>query len=230
MNIITKIRNLLALDQLTKKQKIYLFTTPIVILLLGLISHDTFINILIGVSGMWYVAFYATAANKYSFIFALLYVSLYTVVCLQNRIMLDALQNIILIPVYIASFIKWGKSQTTPQNLSKRNTIILFITFPLMILSLYMISMSLKGNYSLLDSLNTTCTLYAMFLGYFGLSINWAFWTINNVVSAVIFGLALLTPTGSVAVFAMKLIFFFNGLIGWYTWYKMGKNKEEIIN
>lgn len=215
---------------LTKSQKLWTAGAPLLILLLGLIAHDTPINLLIGVVGMIYVAIYGVGNTRWAFILGVLYVSLYTIVCLQNRIMLDALQNIILIPVYIASFIKWGKSQTTPQNLSKRNTIILFITFPLMILSLYMISMSLNGNYSLLDSLNTTCTLYAMFLGYFGLSINWAFWTINNVVSAVIFGLALLTPTGSVAVFAMKLIFFFNGLIGWYTWYKMGKNKEEITN
>ena len=50
MNIVMKIKNVLMLDKLTKKQKIYLFTTPLVILLLGLISHDTFIN-----WSIWYV-------------------------------------------------------------------------------------------------------------------------------------------------------------------------------
>ena len=175
---------------------------------------------------MFYVCVYGIGNTKWAFIFGTIYVSLYTIVCLQNRIMLDALQNVVLIPIYIASFIKWSKENVSPKNLNRKNTILLFGSFPLVILLLYIISMLLKGNYSLLDSINTTCTLYAMLLGYYGLSINWAFWTVNNVVSAVIFGLALLTPTGSVAVFGMKLIFFFNGLIGWYTWYKMGKDKN----
>ena len=175
---------------------------------------------------MFYVCVYGIGNTKWAFIFGTIYVSLYTIVCLQNRIMLDALQNVVLIPIYIASFIKWGKENVSPKNLNRKDTILLFVSFPLMILLLYLISVLLKGNYSLLDSINTTCTLYAMLLGYYGLSINWAFWTVNNVVSAVIFGLALLTPTGSIAVFGMKLIFFFNGLIGWYTWYKMGKDKN----
>ena len=193
---------------------------------MGLIAGDTSVNLLIGVIGMFYVCVYGVGNTKWAFIFGTVYVSLYTIVCLQNRIMLDALQNVVLIPIYIASFIKWGKENVSPKNLNRKDTILLFVSFPLVILLLYIISVLLKGNYSLLDSINTTCTLYAMLLGYYGLSINWAFWTVNNVVSAVIFGLALLTPTGSIAVFGMKLIFFFNGLIGWYTWYKMGKDKN----
>ena len=211
---------------LTKTQKLWTIGAPFSILLLGLIAGDTPINLLIGVIGMFYVCVYGIGNTKWAFIFGTIYVSLYTVVCLQNRIMLDALQNVVLIPIYIASFIKWGKENVSPKNLSKKDTILLFASFPLVILLLYIISILLKGNYSLLDSINTTCTLYAMLLGYYGLSINWAFWTVNNIVSAVIFGLALLTPTGSIAVFGMKLIFFFNGLIGWYTWYKMGKDKN----
>ena len=211
---------------LTKTQKLWTAGAPLLILLLGLIAGDTPINLLIGVIGMFYVCVYGVGNTKWAFIFGTIYVSLYTIVCLQNRIMLDALQNVVLIPIYIASFIKWGKENVSPKNLNKKDTILLFVSFPLIILLLYLISILLKGNYSLLDSINTTCTLYAMLLGYYGLSINWAFWTVNNVVSAVIFGLALLTPTGSIAVFGMKLIFFFNGLIGWYTWYKMGKDKN----
>ena len=211
---------------LTKTQKLWTAGAPLLILLLGLIAGDTPINLLIGVIGMFYVCIYGVGNTKWACILGTIYVSLYTIVCLQNRIMLDALQNVVLIPIYIASFIKWGKENVSPKNLNRKDTILLFVSFPLMILLLYLISVLLKGNYSLLDSINTTCTLYAMLLGYYGLSINWAFWTVNNVVSAVIFGLALLTPTGSIAVFGMKLIFFFNGLIGWYTWYKMGKDKN----
>lgn len=208
----------------TKKQLLYIIIIPLLIGLLGVISKDSLINILIGVAGGLYVAYYAIFSTKYSFLLGVLYVSLYTFVCLENKVYLDALQNVILIPIYIASFVKWGKENVTPKNLNKKHTILLFISFPLVIFGLYLISMLLKGNYSLLDSINTTCTLYAMLLGYYGLSINWAFWTVNNVVSAIIFGLALFTPTGSIAVFAMKLIFVINGLIGWYTWYKIGKN------
>ena len=62
-----------------------------------------------------------------------------------------------------------------------------------------------------------------MVLGYFGFSINWALWSANNIASAVTFGLALATPTGSITVFAMKVIFMINGIIGWYTFSKIGK-------
>ena len=211
----------------TKKQLLYIIIIPLLIGLLGVISKDSLINILIGVSGAFYVAYYAIFSTKYSFLLGVLYVSLYTFVCLENKVYLDALQNVILIPIYIASFVKWGKENVTPKNLNKKHTILLFVSFPLVIFGLYLISMLLKGNYSLLDSINTTCTLYAMLLGYYGLSINWAFWTVNNVVSAIIFGLALFTPTGSIAVFAMKLIFVINGLIGWYAWYKMGNEANS---
>ena len=230
MNIITKLENVLMLDKLTKNQKIYLFTTPLVILLLGLISHDTPINILIGVSGMWYVAFYAVAANKYSFIFALVYVSLYTFVCLQNRIMLDALQNLVLIPIYIASYYHWGKSSVKPENLDKKHTFMLLVSAIAVLVALYFVSFILHGNYSFLDSLNTTCTLYAMLLGYYGMSLNWAFWSINNVASAIVFFLALFPPTGSITVFAMKMIFLINGFIGWYNFTKLGKTKNNEEN
>lgn len=205
-------------------QKLWVAGAPILILILGLIAKDTPINLLIGVVGMIYTGSYGVGNSKWPFILGVLYVSLYTFICLENKVYLDALQNVILIPIYIASFVKWGKENVTPKNLNKKHTILLFVSFPLVIFGLYLISMLLKGNYSLLDSINTTCTLYAMLLGYYGLSINWAFWTVNNVVSAIIFGLALFTPTGSIAVFAMKLIFVINGLIGWYTWYKIGKN------
>lgn len=224
---ITKLENVLMIDKLTKNQKIYLFTAPLVVLLLGLISHDTLINILIGVTGMWYTAFYAVAANKYSFIFALVYVSLYTFVCIQNRIMLDALQNLVLIPIYIASYYHWGKSNVKPGNLSKKDTAILLSSAVGVLIVLYFLSLILHGNYSFLDSLNTTCTLYAMILGYFGMSLNWAFWSINNVVSALVFFLALFTPTGSITVFAMKMIFVINGFIGWYNFTKLGKTEHE---
>ena len=230
MNIITKLENVLMLDKLTRNQKIYLFTTPLVILLLGLISHDTPINILIGVSGMWYVAFYAVAANKYSFIFALVYVPLYTFVCLQNRIMLDALQNLVLIPIYIASYYHWGKSSVKPENLDKKHTFMLLVSAIAVLVALYFVSFILHGNYSFLDSLNTTCTLYAMLLGYYGMSLNWAFWSINNVASAIVFFLALFTPTGSITVFAMKMIFVINGFIGWYNFTKLGKVKNNEEN
>ena len=218
------------LDKLTKNQKIYLFTAPLVVLLLGLISHDTPINILIGVSGMWYVAFYAVAANKYSFIFALVYVVLYTVICLQNRVMLDALQNLVLIPIYIASYYHWGKSSVKPENLDKKHTFMLLVSAIAVLVALYFVSFILHGNYSFLDSLNTTCTLYAMLLGYYGMSLNWAFWSINNVASAIVFFLALFTPTGSITVFAMKMIFVINGFIGWYNFTKLGKVKNNEEN
>lgn len=214
---------------LTKFQRVWLIGSPLAILILGILSGDSLINITIGVSGMWYVAYYAVIANKYSFIFAIVYVLLYTVICLQNGVVLDALQNVILIPIYIASYIHWGKANVKPENLDKKHTIMLLLSAIAVLIGLYFLSQVLHGNYSILDSLNTTCTLYAMILGYYGMSLNWAFWSINNVASAIVFFLALFTPTGSITVFAMKMIFVINGFIGWYNFTKLGnvKNNEE---
>ena len=67
-----------------------------------------------------------------------------------------------------------------------------------------------------------------MILGYYGFTINWLMWSINNVLSAITFGLALMTPTGSLTVFVMKVIFMINGFIGWYNFSRISK-KEALV-
>lgn len=214
------------ISSLTKFQKAWIVGATLAILVLGIVSGDSPMNVAIGVSGILYVSVYTTCVKE-SFLLAILYVTLYTFICLQNRVMLDALQNLVLIPIYIASYYHWGKSNVKPSNLSKKDTAILLSSAVGVLIVLYFLSQILHGNYSFLDSLNTTCTLYAMILGYFGMSLNWAFWSINNVASALVFFLALFTPTGSITVFAMKMIFVINGFIGWYNFTKLGKKDAE---
>lgn len=214
---------------LTKFQKCWIVGATLAILCLGILSGDTPMNVAIGVSGIVYVAVYTTSVKE-SFLLAILYVSLYTFICLQNGVVLDALQNVILIPIYIASYVHWGKANVKPENLDKKHTIMLLLSAIAILIGLYFLSQALHGNYSILDSLNTTCTLYAMLLGYYGMSLNWAFWSINNVASAIVFFLALFTPTGSITVFAMKMIFVINGFIGWYNFTKLGKAKNNEEN
>jgi len=209
-------------SNISTAQKIWIFSSTLAVLLLGIVSGDTPVNIVIGVVGMAYVAVYSTGARG-AFLMGVAYVALYTIICLENRIMLDALQNVILIPIYIASYVHWGKHKVKPRNATSAQNM-LFVTATIVGgLLLYGLSRLLHGNYSALDASNTSCTLAAMILGYLGYSLNWAFWSVNNLISAVTFGLCLATPTGSVAVFVMKCIFFFNGLLGWWNFYKMGK-------
>ena len=214
-------------NSITNAQKLWIICSTLAIALLGAVSGDNWVNILIGTVGMFYVSVYSTGARG-AFLLGVVYVSMYTIICLQNRIMLDAVQNIILIPLYIYSFIYWGKNNVRPRNINKKQSAIVLASAVVVIVALWGLSKMLHGNYSELDALNTTCTLYAMVLGLYGISLNWALWTINNVSSALTFGLALATPTGSITVFAMKMIFLINGLIGWYTFNKMGK--EGVSN
>lgn len=211
-------------SSITTKQKAWIISSTLAICLFGVISGDAWVNILIGTIGMFYVSVYSTGTRG-AFLLGVAYVSLYTIVCLQNGIVLDAVQNIILIPLYIYSFIYWGKHNIKPRNISKKNTALILGSVVIVFVALFGLSKLLHGNYSALDALNTTCTLYAMVLGLYGLSINWILWTVNNVASALIFGLALLTPTGSITVFCMKMIFMINGLIGWYNFTKIGKTE-----
>ena len=214
-------------NSITNAQKLWIICSTIAIALLGVVSGDSWVNILIGTVGMFYVSVYSTGARG-AFLLGVVYVGLYTVICLQNRIMLDAIQNIVLIPLYIYSFIYWGKNNVRPRNINKKQSAIVLASAVVVIVALWGLSKLLNGNYSELDALNTTCTLYAMVLGLYGISLNWALWTVNNISSALTFGLALATPTGSITVFAMKMIFLINGLIGWYTFTKMGK--ESVSN
>lgn len=210
-------------NKLSTAQKLWIGLSTLAVVVLGIISGDSWVNILIGGVGMFYVAVYGTGTTRWGFILGVAYVGLYTVICLENRIMLDALQNIVLIPLYILSFFYWGKHKIKPRNISIKKSWLIMLSAAVVMAALYGLSKLLHGNYSTLDALNTTCTLYAMVLGLYGISLNWALWTINNAASALTFGLALATPTGSITVFAMKLIFFVNGLIGWYTFNKIGK-------
>ena len=213
-------------NSITNAQKLWIVCSTLAIALLGVVSGDSWVNILIGTVGMFYVSVYSTGARG-AFLLGVAYVGLYTIICLQNRIMLDAIQNIVLIPLYIYSFIYWGKNNVRPRNISKKQSSIVLASAAVVVVALWGLSKLLNGNYSELDALNTTCTLYAMVLGLYGISLNWVLWTVNNVSSALTFGLALATPTGSITVFAMKMIFLINGLIGWYTFTKMGKESAN---
>lgn len=212
-------------NSLTTAQKLWIACSTLAILILGIVSGDTPINIFIGAIGMFYVAVYSTGKTRWAFILGVVYVSVYTIICLENRIMLDAVQNIILIPIYIASFVHWGKHSVTPHNASTKKNLLFILITALVGVGLYFLSVALHGNYRFLDAFNTACTLGAMVLGYYGFSINWALWTANNLASAITFGLALAMPTGSITVFAMKVIFLVNGLIGWYNFNKIGKGE-----
>ena len=214
-------------NSITTAQKLWIICSTLAIAILGVVSGDSWVNVLIGTVGMFYVSVYSTGARG-AFLLGVAYVGLYTIICLQNRIMLDAIQNIVLIPLYIYSFIYWGKNNVTPRNINKKQSAIVLLSAVFVMIALWGISKLLHGNYSELDALNTTCTLYAMVLGLYGISLNWGLWTINNVASALTFGLALTTPTGSITVFAMKMIFLINGLIGWYNFVKIGK--ESVAN
>lgn len=214
-------------DELAPSQRLWIIGSTLAIMILGIISGDSWINVLIGTIGMFYVSVYASGARG-AFLLGVIYVGLYTIICLENRIMLDALQNIVLIPIYIASFIHWGTHNVKPRNGSiKQNGLFIVITI-IAGISFYFISKALHGNYSALDASNTACTLAAMILGYYGFTINWLMWSINNVLSAITFGLALMTPTGSLTVFVMKVIFMINGFIGWYNFSRISK-KEALI-
>lgn len=214
-------------DELAPSQRLWIIGSTLAIMILGIISGDSWINVLIGTIGMFYVSVYASGARG-AFLLGVIYVGLYTIICLENRIMLDALQNIVLIPIYIASFIHWGTHNVKPRNGSiKQNGLFIVITI-IAGISFYFISKALHGNYSALDASNTACTLAAMILGYYGFTINWLMWSINNVLSAITFGLALMTPTGSLTVFVMKVIFMINGFIGWYNFSRISK-KEDLI-
>ena len=214
-------------DELAPSQRLWIIGSTLAIMLLGIISGDSWINVLIGTIGMFYVSVYASGARG-AFLLGVIYVGLYTIICLENRIMLDALQNIVLIPIYIASFIHWGTHNVKPRNgIIKQNGLFVVITI-IAGISFYFISKALHGNYSALDASNTACTLAAMILGYYGFTINWLMWSVNNVLSAITFGLALMTPTGSLTVFAMKVIFMINGFIGWYNFSRIS-NKEALI-
>ena len=214
-------------DELAPSQRLWIIGSTLAIMLLGIISGDSWINVLIGTIGMFYVSVYASGARG-AFLLGVIYVGLYTIICLENRIMLDALQNVVLIPIYIASFIHWGTHNVKPRNGSiKQNGLFIVITI-IAGISFYFISKALHGNYSALDASNTACTLAAMILGYYGFTINWLMWSVNNVLSAITFGLALMTPTGSLTVFAMKVIFMINGFIGWYNFSRISK-KEALV-
>ena len=115
-------------DELAPSQRLWIIGSTLAIMLLGIISGDSWINVLIGAIGMFYVSVYASGARG-AFLLGVIYVGLYTVICLKNRIMLDALQNVVLIPIYIASFIHWGTHNVKPRNGSiKQNGLFVVIT------------------------------------------------------------------------------------------------------
>lgn len=208
-------------------QKLWVTLAPITIFILDYLCGDDPINIAISTIGILYVAIYTTG-TKYNFLLAIVYVSLYSIVCWQNKVYGDVYMNVALIPMYLYSFVYWGKHQVTPHNIdTKTNLLFAGLTAFIAILLNYCL-IALGGNYTIYDAANTACTLTAMAFGIFGISSAWIYWTINNIISLWIWIQALNTATGSIAVFLMKAVFLVNGIIGLINFNHLGKAHRQL--
>lgn len=139
--------------------------------------------------------------------------------------------NILMVPMIIIGIISWkknmdaGESEVKARNLTAKGWVILIVGSIAAVAGYSMILKMLGGSFALVDSTSTTLSVIATILMLARYSEQWVMWIVVNVVSVVLWVMALAKgDSGAVTLVVMWSAYLFNSAYGYVNWRKMAKN------
>jgi nicotinamide mononucleotide transporter PnuC len=215
-----------------KSEIAWLVVSLFVVMASSIYDKASLLEVSTSIIGVVYVILIAKGYNISNLV-GIIYVSIYGLVAWNTKFYGDMLMNIILIPLYVVSFIQWKKhtkdglvearNLTIPQTLFTGFTMIIFIFL------LNTILVAMGGHYTLADSSNSILTITALILTIGRFSQQWICWLTNNVISTTMWIMAVQSNSinASFSIAVLKIIILANSIWGLYHWTKMGKDKGE---
>lgn len=206
----------------------WLIGSIIAVIFSSIFSGDTIFNTVVGLIGVTYVILIAKGLNISNLV-GIVYVGIYGITAFNAGFYGDFIMNLIIIPLYIASYIIWKKNETDgsveARSLSRKNSIIMVIGIIIAIFLFNILLVALGGNYTLADSANSILTIMAMVLTIGRYSQQWWMWLTNNIISTTMWVMALMSGAEtSLSVVVLKVIILINSVWGLYIWTKRSKN------
>lgn len=215
-----------------KSELAWLVFSIFIILISSMYDKASALEISTGLIGVIYVIMIAKGYNLSNLV-GIGYVSIYGIVAWQAKFYGDMLMNVILIPLYIISFIQWKKHMSKgiveARTLSTKQSFVVSLIMIGAILGFNFILISMGGNYTLADSSNSILTVTALLLTIGRYSQQWICWLINNIISTTMWVVGIQSGNidTSLSIAILKIIILVNSIWGLVHWLNMSKRQEN---
>ena len=206
------------------------------ILGISIYQEDTFLGIAASVTGV--ICVILTGMGKISnYIFGTVNTILYAIAAWKARYYGDVMLNLLYyLPTNIIGWVAWKKNlnKETKQVYMRRMTwkqdVLLGVVSVAGVLGYSLILKLLGGNLPLIDSMSTVFSVIAQILLIKRFTEQWVIWIIVDVVSVIMWIVALFTEAQSVAVLLMWCVFLANAIIMFVIWLRESKRQEAGAN
>lgn len=213
-------------------EKIWLLLFTVIISTLSIYWKDSPIGIIASLAGIWNVVLVAKGkiANYY---FGLIAVTTYAYVAFTQKYYGEVMLNMLyFFPMQFVGFYLWKKRKSTKENedvkiifmSNKQRLIWTFITI-ISIISYGFILKKLGGNLPFIDASSTVMSVIAMVLMVYAFVEQWVLWIIVDIVSIIMWFIAMINGGKDIAVLLMWIAFLINAIYGLYNWIKLATNK-----
>lgn len=213
----------------TMFEKCWLSISSVLMVVLSLIWGDSILALLSGLAGTISVVLCAKGKIE-NYAFGLFQAVTYAYICFQSHIYGEVMYNILMVPMIIIGIISWrknmaeGNEEVKARNLTLKGWIILIVGSVAAVAGYSLILKLLGGSFALIDATSTTLSVIATILMLARYSEQWVMWVIVNVVSVVLWTMALLEgDMGAVTLVVMWSAYLFNSVYGYINWRKMAK-------
>ena len=213
----------------TMFEKSWLLISSVTMVVLSLMWGDSMIALLSGLAGIISVVLCAKGKIE-NYAFGLFQAVTYAYICFQSHIYGEVMYNILMVPMIIIGIISWkknmadGNGEVKARNLTAKGWVILIVGSIAAVAGYSFILKLLDGEFALIDATSTILSVIATILMLARYSEQWVLWVIVNMVSVVLWVMALMNGgEGSVTLLVMWTAYLFNSTYGYINWRKMAK-------
>ena len=207
-----------------KWEIIWLVLTSILITGVSIYIGDTPLGIITALLGILCVI--CTGKGKLSaYVFGLLHVVAYAIIAYQSKYYGEVMLNVIYYaPMQFYGFYIWSKNmnpdtkEVYKRSLNMKNTAIMIISVAVLTLFYGMILQWIHGSLPYVDSLSTVVAIVALYLSVKMYAEQWILWIIVDFATVIMWLMAVVDGTGSVAVLLMWTVYLLNAFIMYFKW------------
>ena len=218
----------------TKFEKILLFSSIILVSLVGIIFKSEILTTTCSIVGIITALLLAKGKNLGQ-VFGLLIVVLYSIVSFKNKYYGEVIIYLcIMLPMYIIGIVSWMKHQNKETNTVEVNNIkikewiLVSITSIILFIGIYFLLKAFNTNQLFISSLSVIDSLFAIYLGIRRSKYSFYFYVINDLILIALWGMPVVS--GSLILLPMvfnPIINLINDMYGIYNWKRLEKIQGE---
>lgn len=214
----------------TKFEKILLFTSVILVALVGILFKSDLLTTTCSIVGIITALLLAKGKNLGQ-IFGLLIVALYSIVSFKNKYYGEVIIYLgIMLPMYIIGIVSWLKHQNKETNsvevniIKVKEWILVSVASVISFIGIYFLLKAFNTNQLFISSLSVIDSLFAIYLGIRRSKYSFHFYVVNDLILIALWGLPVIS--GNLILLPMvfnPMINLINDLYGIYNWKRLEK-------